>query len=316
MSNQSKPAVTARFSGYYALLILLACQAFLNPAPVIARGTVVKHVDMGEITKYQDSISPTDYESLVERAKQVENMIQSGPPKTLDAREYTQAIDNLKDEAKSKADQRRDELDRNTQQVNDEFSRLGTTFDSYSKDLSKNQKGEVDDKVNELLKRWNSGEERSVNKGLEECSEMLEQLKQIHNSIIDFSMSRKPKDMDDPANGAGNVKGPGQDRGAGNSPENIVLPGAEGSASVNAREPKSAPPDFFDYRYTPAMRYRSASEPADKTLLDLKKRIEGLKSIHIIGTFEYEALSKEWQSLNELNRRLKVTNGKTFAHDE
>ncbi len=284
----------------HVVLLLCFSTLFLCPA-AFSRGTVVKHVDMDELKKYEDTLSDTDYQSLIERAKAVESMIQSGAPKTLDAREYTQAIDSLKQDASIKAEERKNEFEQNTRTVNSELTRLGNTFDSYNKDLTDEQRKEIGKKIAEISNQWGGGEkQRTVNQGLSECAQMMQELKKLHDSIMDASMSRKPKAVDkgDGFIGGGFSARP-EDSAEGSNPEAL-----DENVAAKQSHPAAAP-DLYDYRVSPLMHVGAPPVPIEKQLDDLQKKLEGLNAINRLGTLENEKFEKELGCLKDSYRRFR-----------
>ena len=165
-------------------------------APTCLASTVAPSFDLNEITQYQDSLSPDDYASLSERARQLQAQLHANAPRTIDASEYKQAIQTLKADTREKVEERHNELDQSTKQVNDEIERINRTYESYARDLSDQQKDELDHDMQDLLQRWKSPapNQKGVNQGLKECGEYLEQLHKINDRIIDSSMSKAPKE--------------------------------------------------------------------------------------------------------------------------
>jgi len=271
-------------------------------APTCLASTVAPSFDLNEITQYQDSLSPDDYASLSERARQLQAQLHANAPRTIDASEYKQAIQTLKADTREKVEERHNELDQSTKQVNDEIERINRTYESYARDLSDQQKDELDHDMQDLLQRWKSPapNQKGVNQGLKECGEYLEQLHKINDRIIDSSMSKAPKEK---------------------ASEKDIVPFADeiemerdNSWSELKKLRQNMP--FFDYRYSPWLKPTKSLPSAETRIANLLKRIEVLRGIKALGTFEYESFRQDLDKLAADCQKLKPGNGSYSAKNE
>jgi hypothetical protein len=271
-----------RFSFSYNLLGVCSL-ALLSAAftPGNLASTPVPNFDLNEVTQYQDSLSPDDYASLLERARQLQAELHANAPRTIDASEYKQAIQTLKADTKDKVEARHNELDQATKQVNEEIDRINRTYESYSHDLNDEQKDGLDHDMQDLLQRWKSSApaQKGVNQNLNECAVILEQLHKINERIIASSMTRVPLEK---------------------VSEKDIVPFSdemEKDNSWNELKKLRQRMPFFDYRYSPMLKPAKIQLSAECRIANLLKRIEVLRGIKALGTFEYETFKQNLDKL-------------------
>lgn len=269
--------------------------------PGLCYGVTIKHVDMSKLNKLQDSLTPEQFQDLTDRANEIERMIKAGPPRL--GNEYDGAIQMLEDQAKQLAQERKDIRSQNEQLVGDELKRLDSTYEQYSHDISEQQRQQFLTTATELQARWANPdwESKSVNQAIADSSQLLTDIRKLSSTMIEMASIA-----------------PGKKSGS-SLPVRARRPTPFVGAPLDQEQVTLERPGFMDtdeivpdyknsYKNAPFIPPKTTVDTISKSLSDLRIHLDGLNRINVLGTFEYESLSQQWNDLLSKFEPLKGSN--------
>ncbi len=303
MRTRWRAKTSQRHRGPYTYIVMFALvgsQFILTELNQVGfcQPVVIKHVDMDKIKKHKDSLSPDQYQNILDRANEIERMIKDGPPKI--GNEYDAAIQSVQDQAKQLSQERKDLLSQNEQNVIQELRRLDSDYEHYGKSLSDSQRKQFLSQASELQSRWSdpAWDSKSVNQAITDSNQMLSDIRKVSSNLVNMAsigpgksstfVSVKPKR-------ATFIGGPlDQD------PTPFFRPGFMESDDI-------VPNNTQSYQNIPFVTPKLTAESINKTLSDLRLHLDGLNKIGILGTFEYESFSKQLNDLIKQTESLTAT---------
>ncbi|MBX9686628.1 MAG: hypothetical protein K2X27_07990, partial [Candidatus Obscuribacterales bacterium] len=260
-----------------------------------------------EFEKYGDTLSPPDYQEVLEKARQMQLRLDSCKSAGTGEPDLSSEIKALKDYAEEKLKQRKFELEGEKSLLQDEFARLNMSFNKNLKEFSPEQKRGFEKTIATLKSRLNALllPSKALNQALDESSVLLAEMRDFDRKLNEFALDRAR--IEGP--GAGPSLSPAKNRFIGNpgfigKSGFIGKPGFIGSKSYMHMAFPSGAPNSGQFSYSASSEWRPAEQAAlpkeadyGLQLFTLRSRLDALSKIKAIGTFESESMAKEISEL-------------------